>query len=309
NGLVTQAMLDTGQAVEVPVAAGDTQVNVDAQVIDAAGNPSAIATDKQDVDNTDAPTPNVEFEGMGDDGIYSSDEIGADGTVTATVTLAAGTAIGDTLIITDGNGNELFNGLVTGEMLTNGQAIEVAVVDGQTQVDVTAQVIDAAGNPSAIATDKQDVDNTDAPTPNVEFEGMGDDGIYSSDEIGADGTVTATVTLAAGTNIGDTLIITDGNGNELFNGLVTQAMLDTGQAVEVPVAAGDTQVNVDAQVIDAAGNPSAIATDKQDVDNTDAPTPNVEFEGMGDDGIYSSDEIGADGTVTATVTLAAGTAR
>ncbi|WP_217697861.1 hypothetical protein, partial [Shewanella sp. UCD-KL21] len=217
----TQAMLDTGQAVEVPVAAGDTQVNVDAQVIDAAGNPSAIATDKQDVDNTDAPTPNVEFEGMGDDGIYSSDEIGADGTVTATVTLAAGTAIGDTLIITDGNGNELFNGLVTQAMLDNGQAVEVPVAAGDTQVNVDAQVIDAAGNPSAIATDNQDVDNTDAPTPNVEFEGMGDDGIYSSDEIGADGTVTATVTLAAGTNIGDTLIITDGNGNELFNGLVT----------------------------------------------------------------------------------------
>ncbi|MFS1424875.1 type I secretion C-terminal target domain-containing protein [Shewanella sp. 10N.286.48.B5] len=308
NGLVTQAMLDNGQAIEVAVIDGQTQVDVTAQVIDAAGNASGIATDNQGVDNTDAPTPAVEFAGMGSDGIYSSDEIGADGTVTATVTLAAGTAIGDTLIITDGNGNELFNGLVTQDMLTNGQAIEVAVVDGQTQVDVTAQVIDAAGNASGIATDNQGVDNTDAPTPAVEFAGMGSDGIYSSDEIGADGTVTATVTLNPGTEVGDTLIITDGNGNELFNGLVTQAMLDNGQAIEVAVVDGQTQVDVTAQVIDAAGNASGIATDNQGVDNTDAPTPAVEFEGMGSDGIYSSDEIGADGTVTATVTLNPGTA-
>ncbi|MDO6621202.1 Ig-like domain-containing protein, partial [Shewanella sp. 6_MG-2023] len=286
-----------------PLAEGDyTAV---AEVTDPSGN-TATAEDNGDID-TIAPTPAVEFEGMGSDGIYNSDEIGADGTVTATVTLAAGTEVGDTLIITDGNGNELFNGLVTQAMLDNGQAIEVAVIDGQTQVDVTAQVIDAAGNASGIATDNQGVDNTDAPTPAVEFAGMGSDGIYNSDEIGADGTVTATVTLNPGTEVGDTLIITDGNGNELFNGLVTQAMLDNGQAIEVAVVDGQTQVDVTAQVIDAGGNASGIATDNQGVDNTDAPTPAVEFAGMGSDGIYNSDEIGADGTVTATVTLNPGT--
>ncbi|MBB1441574.1 hypothetical protein H5202_23815, partial [Shewanella sp. SG41-4] len=87
--------------------------------------------------------------------------------------------------------------------------------------------------------------------------GMGSDGIFNSDEIGTDGTVTATVTLATGTQVGDTLIVTDGNGNTLFNGPVTQDMLDNGFDVEVPVTAGATDVDVTAQVIDIAGNPSA----------------------------------------------------
>ncbi|MBB1364770.1 hypothetical protein H5125_21950, partial [Shewanella sp. SR44-4] len=86
----------------------------------------------------------------------------------------------------------------------------VPVTAGATDVDVTAQVIDIAGNPSATATDNQPVDNVAAPAPIVEFSGMGSDGIFNSDEIGSDGTVTATVTLATGTQVGDTLIVTDG---------------------------------------------------------------------------------------------------
>ncbi|MGI2106212.1 beta strand repeat-containing protein, partial [Shewanella frigidimarina] len=307
NGPVTQDMLDNGFDVEVPVTAGATDVDVTAQVIDIAGNPSATATDTQPVDATMAPAPTVEFSGMGTDGVFNSDEIGTDGTVTATVTLATGTQVGDTLIVTDGNGNTLFNGPVTQDMLDNGFDVEVPVTAGATDVDVTAQVIDIAGNPSATATDTQPVDATMAPAPTVEFSGMGTDGVFNSDEIGTDGTVTATVTLAVGTEVGDTLIVTDGNGNTLFNGPVTQDMLDNGFDVEVPVTAGATDVDVTAQVIDIAGNPSATATDNQPVDATMAPAPTVEFSGMGTDGVFNSDEIGTDGTVTATVTLATGT--
>ncbi|WP_188959360.1 hypothetical protein, partial [Shewanella ulleungensis] len=290
NGPVTQDMLDNGFDVEVPVTAGATDVDVTAQVIDIVGNPSATATDNQPVDNVAAPAPTVEFSGMGSDGVFNSDEIGTDGTVTATVTLATGTQVGDTLIVTDGNGNELFNGPVTQDMLDNGFDVEVPVTAGATDVDVTAQVIDIAGNPSATATDNQPVDNVAAPAPTVEFSGMGSDGVFNSDEIGTDGTVTATVTLATGTQVGDTLIVTDGNGNELFNGPVTQDMLDNGFDVEVPVTAGATDVDVTAQVIDIAGNPSATATDNQPVDNVAAPAPTVEFSGMGSDGVFNSDE-------------------
>ncbi|MBB1428783.1 hypothetical protein H5181_20505, partial [Shewanella sp. SG44-2] len=80
--------------------------------------------------------------------------------------------------------------------------------------------------------------------------GMGSDGIFNSDEIGSDGTVTATVTLATGTQVGDTLIVTDGSGNVLASVTVTQDMLDNGFDVEVPVTAGATDVDVTAQVID-----------------------------------------------------------
>ncbi|MGI2002427.1 hypothetical protein, partial [Shewanella frigidimarina] len=258
-----------------PVTAGATDVDVTAQVIDIAGNPSATATDNQPVDNVAAPAPTVEFSGMGTDGVFNSDEIGTDGTVTATVTLATGTQIGDTLVVTDGSGNVLATVTVTQAMLNNGFDVEVPVAPGATEVNVTAQVIDIAGNPSATATDTQPVDATMAPAPTVEFSGMGSDGVFNSDEIGSDGTVTATVTLATGTQVGDTLIVTDGNGNTLFNGPVTQDMLDNGFDVEVPVTAGATDVDVTAQVIDIAGNPSATATDNQPVDNVAAPAPTV----------------------------------
>ncbi|WP_188959076.1 beta strand repeat-containing protein, partial [Shewanella ulleungensis] len=295
---VTQAMLNNGYAVEVPVAPGATEVNVTAHVIDIAGNPSATATDNQPVDNVAAPAPTVEFSGMGSDGIYNASEIGSDGTVTATVTLAVGTQIGDTLVVTDGSGNVLATVTVTQAMLNNGYAVEVPVAPGATEVNVTAQVIDIAGNPSATATDNQPVDNVAAPAPTVEFSGMGSDGIYNASEIGSDGTVTATVTLAVGTQIGDTLVVTDGSGNVLATVTVTQAMLNNGYAVEVPVTAGATEVNVTAQVTDAVGNLSVIATDKEGVDKT-APTALsiiIVDDGTPGDGWLNNNEILANGS-------------
>ncbi|POB66838.1 hypothetical protein CRN59_28815, partial [Vibrio vulnificus] len=122
------------------------------------------------------------------------------------------------LVIKDGNGTELFNGKVTQEMLDNGYTVEVTVPADATGVKVTAQVTDVAGNASGVAEDTQGVDNVDAPTPTVEFQGMGADGVYNQDEIGADGTVSAKVTLADGTKVDDILVIKDGNGTELFNG-------------------------------------------------------------------------------------------
>ncbi|MBB1440612.1 type I secretion C-terminal target domain-containing protein, partial [Shewanella sp. SG41-4] len=204
----------------------------------------------------------------------------------------------DTLIVTDGNGNTLFNGPVTQDMLDNGFDVEVPVTAGATDVDVTAQVIDIAGNPSATATDTQPVDATMAPAPIVEFSGMGSDGIYNASEIGTDGTVTATVTLATGTQIGDTLVVTDGSGNVLATVTVTQAMLNNGYAVEVPVAPGATEVNVTAQVTDAAGNLSVIATDKEGVDKTAPSALSIIIvdDGTPGDGWLNNNEILANGS-------------
>ncbi|MDK2688382.1 hypothetical protein, partial [Vibrio vulnificus] len=97
-----------------------------------------------------------------------------------------------------------------------------------TGVKVTAQVTDVAGNASGVAEDTQGVDNVDAPTPTVEFQGIAEEGGYNHVEIGAVGKVSAKVTLADGTNVDDILVIKDGNGTELFNGKVTQEMLDNG---------------------------------------------------------------------------------
>ncbi|AXB10789.1 hypothetical protein C0708_22075 [Aeromonas caviae] len=64
---------------------------------------------------------------------------------------------------------------------------------------MTAQVTDQAGNPSGIADDTAKVDNVAAPTPSVELQGAGADDTYNKAEIGDDNSVTAKVTLSAGT--------------------------------------------------------------------------------------------------------------
>ncbi|MCA4000863.1 type I secretion C-terminal target domain-containing protein [Vibrio vulnificus] len=135
----------------------------------------------------------------------------------------------------------------------------------------------------------------DAPTPTVEFQGMGADGVYNQDEIGADGTVSAKVTLADGTKVDDILVIKDGNGTELFNGKVTQEMLDNGYTVEVTVPADATGVKVTAQVTDVAGNASGVAEDTQGVDTIIAAE--IDILNIAGDHKISADESNADVTV------------
>ncbi|WP_232471441.1 hypothetical protein [Halomonas sp. N3-2A] len=314
DGEVTQDDLDNGVTVEVPVTEGDTDVSVTATVTDPAGNSSSdsdtkpVANDEPPQDN-EAPAVSVELIGSGDDGTYSQDEIGEDGTVTAQITLEDGTQVGDTLVVTDKDDNELLNRPVTQDDLDNGVTVEVPVAEGDTDVSVSATVTDPAGNSSSDDDSKpiEPIDDV-PPTVSVELTGSGDDGTYSQDEIGDDGTVTAEVTLEEGTEVGDTLVVTDKDGNVLFDGEVTQDDLDNGVSVEVPVPPGGTDVSVTATVTDPAGNSSSDDDSKpiEPIDDV-PPAVTVELTGSGDDGIYSQDEIGDDGTVTAQVTLEDGT--
>ncbi|WP_175463832.1 hypothetical protein, partial [Vibrio paracholerae] len=180
------------------------------------------------------------------DNLYNKAEIGDDNSVTAKVTLAVGTQVGDVLVVKDGAGNELFNGKVTAEMLTNGLNVEVPVVGTPDEIKVTAQVTDQAGNPSALAEDKAGVDNVAAPAPTVELQGAGSDDVYNKTEIGDDNSVTAKVTLAAGTQVGDVLVVKDGTGTVLLSRPVTQQDLDNGVNVEVPVVGTPDEIQVTA---------------------------------------------------------------
>ncbi|WP_198350458.1 hypothetical protein, partial [Vreelandella venusta] len=203
--------------------------------------------------------------------IYSADEI-ADG-VNATVTLGDSTEVGDTLVVTDGKGNTLLDREVTQDDLDNGVTVTITdLTDGDTDLSVTATVTDPAGN-SDSDTDTGTIDAT-APTISVALEDASGD-IYSADEI-ADG-VNATVTLGSSTEVGDTLVVVDGKGNELFNGDVTQEMLDNGLTVTITELDGtDTDVSVPATVTDPAGN-SDSDTDTGTIDAT-APTISVALE-------------------------------
>ncbi|EGW51853.1 hypothetical protein HMPREF1022_01121 [Desulfovibrio sp. 6_1_46AFAA] len=120
------------------------EVRVDATVTDPAGN-EATANDTAHLDAT-APAVGVEITtDANNDEFISKDELG-DGEITAHVTLGEGTAAGDTLVVTDQSGKEIFNGLVTDEMLSNGLDVTVTKPAEGQEVRVDATVTDPAGN-------------------------------------------------------------------------------------------------------------------------------------------------------------------
>ncbi|MCL1152414.1 Ig-like domain-containing protein, partial [Shewanella ulleungensis] len=214
NGIeivLTQEDIDTGSVnLNLPAPGEGEEIEVVAVVVDSNGNTTPEGNDSAILDTT-PPVITVDAPALTND---------TTPTITGTTDAPVGSTV--TLIITDSEGNEQ---TITTIVNPDG-AYEVDVVDPLSEGDYTvvAEVTDPAGN-TATDNDNGIVDIT-SPAPTVEFSGMGSDGVFNSDEIGTDGTVTATVTLATGTQVGDTLIVTDGNGNELFNGPVTQDMLD-----------------------------------------------------------------------------------
>jgi Ca2+-binding RTX toxin-like protein len=101
---------------------------------------SATVSDNAESD-TKIGVPRIVFESAGSDGIYNAAEIGTDGTVTATITVA-GSEAGDTLIYTVGGGAAV-TVILTDELIATGIIIEVSPDDS-----VVATLSDAVGNTS-----------------------------------------------------------------------------------------------------------------------------------------------------------------
>ncbi|MFC3138855.1 Ig-like domain-containing protein [Shewanella submarina] len=308
NGPVTQEMLDNGLPLEIDAPATGTDLEVTATVTDGSGN-SATGSGNATLDygSTAPAAPTIEItEDANDDGFISDDELS--GQVDITITLGSGTEVGDTIVITDQDGNTLFEGPVTQDMLDNGLDISIDPPATGTNLEITATVTDPAGN-SAESSESATLDyGNDAPaSPTVTIdEDTNGDGYINTDELGGD--INITVTLGEGTAVGDTLVVTDQDGNELFNGTVTQDMLDNGVPVTMPAPATGTTVTVTATVTDNAGNTSQ-GSDNALLDyDTDAPSaPTVEItEDANDDGYINDGEL--TGQVGITITLGSGTA-
>ncbi|MBW8186736.1 hypothetical protein K0625_24395, partial [Shewanella sp. NR704-98] len=104
-----------------------------------------------------------------------------------------------------------------------------------TTVAVTATVTDPAGN-TAEGSDNALLDygtGSGAPaSPTVTIdEDINNDGFINDVELS--GQIDITISLGAGTAVGDTLVVTDQAGNTLFSGPVTQAMLDNGLSLAI----------------------------------------------------------------------------
>ncbi|WP_100639511.1 immunoglobulin-like domain-containing protein [Marinobacter salexigens] len=258
---LSQSDIDNGIKVDVSVAINQTYVEMNAIVTDPAGN-SSTGFDRNPKDNT-TPKAEVELEpGSGPNGEYNDDDI-SDGKVTGTVTFDPDTSVGDTVKITDKDGNVIIERPVTQDDIDNGITVDIPVADGQTNVEMNVEVTDPAGNTSS-TDDSKPVDNL-TPGVAVELEpGSGTNGKYDAGDFSS-GKIEGEITFdPSTTSPGDKITATDKDGNPILDSNgdpitdyeITQGDIDNGITVEVPVGPGDTDVELNVDITDPAGNTS-----------------------------------------------------
>ncbi|MCL1040031.1 hypothetical protein L2750_23370, partial [Shewanella submarina] len=174
------------------------------------------------------------------------------GQVNITVALTGGTAVGDTLVVTDQDGTVIFSGPVTQDMLDNGLNLAIDAPASGTNLVVTATVTDAAGNTangsdSAILDTSGGNPNLGAPTLTID-EDANNDGYINDAEL--DGDINYSVTLGEGTEVGDTIEVTDQDGNVVYTATITQDMLDNGLSLTLTPPATGTGLTLTATVTD-----------------------------------------------------------
>ncbi|MGT2609529.1 Ig-like domain-containing protein [Streptococcus zalophi] len=133
--------------------------------------------------------------------------------------------------------------------------------------------------------------DTIAPlAPTISFEDPGADGVYNHAEVGPDGTITATIKVPTGTEVGDILMI---NGTSYT---ITQEILQNGQEVEVAPA-----TTISAYIIDKAGNEGQVAVGTAAPYDTSRPnnsTTQLMINDVTMDNIVTSKEAQADIVIT-----------
>ncbi|MGI2261663.1 retention module-containing protein, partial [Shewanella sp. GXUN23E] len=310
TGPVTQDMLDNGLQIAIDPPPTGTTLEIVVTVTDPAGN-TATGSDSATLDyGSGAPASPVVVitEDANNDGYINNSEL--DGPVNFTVTLGAGTAVGDTIEVVDQAGNIVFSGTVTQDMLDNGLSLSVPAPANNTQLQITATVTDPAGN-TASGSDAAIIVGVNPQTPDspivVIEDDANNDGYINDGEL--DGQINLTITLGSATNVGDTVLVTDQDGNLLFQGPVTQDMLDNGLHLTMDPPPSGTTLTVTATVTDPAGN-SASGSDSATLDYgsgvgaPSAPTVTI-VDDANNDGYLNNDEV--DGEVNVEINFGPGT--
>ncbi|WKX76575.1 gliding motility-associated C-terminal domain-containing protein [Zobellia laminariae] len=271
---------------------GNTIV-VTANLTDVAGNVGPdSATDTALIDVLAPSAPEVEIaEDVSNDGLISASELSGD--IDAVIILPIDAEAGDTVTITDGNGNSQDVILTTTDIATGSLEVIIANPYEAGTIVLGAFITDVAGNVGDdSATDTAILDTTAPSAPTVEItEDTNNDGLISEDELTGD--IDARVSLPIDAEVGDTVTITDGNGNS--QDVVLTATDITNEYIDVVIAnPGDTgTIDVTASITDVAGNVGPdSATDTAVLDLTDPTAPTVEItEDTNNDGLISEDEL------------------
>ncbi|MEK1941734.1 MAG: retention module-containing protein, partial [Pseudomonas sp.] len=295
--VLTPAIISAGVITATfPVPADGSTFTATATVTDNNGLTSPSASDSAvigDTTATAAPTVVISTD-VNNDGTLSNTELGASTSVTVKITVPTGTLVGDTLNITNPNGSVTPHTVVAAD-LTDGVTLTYPrPADGQ-PISVSATITDAAGNTSAPGSDSATVGDTTAtaaPTVVISTD-TNNDGTLSNVELGTSTSVTVKITVPAGTQVGDTLNITNPNGSVTPHTVVAADLTD-GLTLTYPRPADGVGISVSATVTDAAGNTSVPGSDSAIVGNTTAPAaPTVVITtDSNNDGILSNTELG-----------------
>ncbi|MEL6856192.1 MAG: Ig-like domain-containing protein, partial [Cyanobacteria bacterium J06607_13] len=247
----------------------DPVETITAQVSDIAGNPAPQATRQLTVDTTAPSAPMVEItEDLNNDGFINDTELA--GTVEAKVTVGPDVVVGDTLVVTNQSGTELFSGPITQDHIDNGVQVSTTAPANDQPVTFTASVTDPAGNssPEGTATAVLDTIAPNAPTA-PDLVAASDSGLSDTDEYTSDNTPTFAGSVTSA-DPGDTLTLyVDGVA------LATTTLDANGNyTLTVPDAAplADGPIDVSVTTTDAAGNESSPSAVLPVVIDTIAPT-------------------------------------
>ena len=280
---------NTYTALITPASEGNLTIDVaNAVATDAAGNDNTAATQTVTVFDTTAPSVQIQNAPASTNGAF-----------TATFEFSEDVSNFVLADITVGNGSASNFATVDGNTYT---ALITPAIEGNVTIDVAnAVATDAAGNDNTAATQTVTVFDTSVPAaPSVSIlEDSDNDGFINSQEL--IGNIDVEVTLPSGSEVGDQVTVSDGNGNQQSI-TITASHLADGILVNFPAPADGGQINVQATVTDGSGNVSAPATDAATLDLTAPTTPaNVIIEDIDNDGEISDTELSGDVDVRVTI--------
>ena len=288
NFELTSANLAGPITSNFPAPANGETITLSAFITDRFNNVSTTVIDSATL-NTIAPvsTSITITEDTNNDGIISSKELVGD--ININVALPSGLAVGHTVTITDGNGNTQAITL-TASNLAGPILISFPAPTNGGRINANATITDNFGNTSTAVTDSATI-KTSAPMPIsiIITEDANNDGVISGKELVGD--INTNVALPGGLAVGQTVTITDGNGNTQAITL-TASNLDGPIPISFPVPTSGGRINANATITDNFGNTSAAVTDRATI-KTSAPMPIsiIITEDVNNDGVINSSEL------------------
>jgi Ca2+-binding RTX toxin-like protein len=293
---------DGNYSITIPTALEEGSSDLVVKAVDVAGNESTTTqnvTVDTSVSGLTASLTDGTNSGSNDDSITNN----------ATPTIAGQTEAGATVTIlySDATGTQQTATGIADENGAYSITLDNGLPEGTNSLNIKA--IDTAGNETKIMQDVT-IDNS-VGSPAISIAGdTNEDGVYNAEELGRDGTVTATITLPDDFNANtDSLVIKiDGIEYDL-----TDVNLST-NTVTLEIAPEST---ITAQITDVAGNESVIASETALSADTSADAK-ISLDKVTEDNLVTHDEaaskvtlsgrVGGDAAVGDIVTLTIATA-